>query len=105
MMKGQGTRRRGCVLAIAMLLILALGTGMIGSSPTAVAAEYDPKEAGHPLKLIAYLVAPVGTLLDYGLMRPAFWLVQKQPFRALFGYDYMAQEDDRYSRSGRDATP
>jgi len=103
-MKAQGARRRSLVAPVSVFLILALCGGGSWAAPTAAAGEYNPQEAGHPLKLVAYLVAPIGTLLDYGLMRPAFWLVRKEPFRTLFGYEYMAQEDDQYPRYRWDDT-
>jgi len=51
--------------------------------------EYNPREAGHPLKFIAYLVFPVGVLADYAITRPCYWLVQRDPFYTLFGTRYM----------------
>jgi len=92
-MKGHGngrSRRPGWVVTV---MILALCWGVFAAVRTGSAEEYDPQEAGHPLKLVAYLAFPLGTLLDYGLMRPAFWLVQKEPFRTIFGYEYMAHGD------------
>jgi hypothetical protein len=66
-----------------VLLILLLGSLTICSA--ALADDYDPQQAGNPLRIIAYVLHPVGVLLDYGLMRPAYWLVQKEPFKTIFG--------------------
>ncbi len=93
-MKGHGTRKRPTPTAISILTILAVCSGMFLWVPQGAADEYDPQEAGHPLKLVAYLAFPIGTLLDYGLMRPAYWVVQKEPFRTIFGYEYMSHDDD-----------
>jgi hypothetical protein len=65
----------------------------------AEAARYDSQKAGHPLRIVAYLVHPIGVFLDYGLMRPAYYLVQKEPFATIFGAHRSPEgplaEDDR----------
>lgn len=53
----------------------------------ALADEYDPHEAGHPLRLAAYILHPVGVLFDYGLMRPAHWIVHQGPLSTIFGHE------------------
>jgi hypothetical protein len=66
---------------------------------TALPAEaqtdrYDPKKAGNPLRLTAYVLHPVGVLIDYGLMRPCFWVVQREPFSKIFGYERPRDQHD-----------
>ncbi len=73
------------VRTFSMIVCAALLVGVLFSTQVC-AREYDPQEAGHPLHIAAYLVSPLGVLLDYGLMRPAFWLVQREPFKTIFGY-------------------
>lgn len=101
-MKGQGARERRLAGAVCVLLLLSIGVWMFCAVTQAAADEYDAQEAGHPLKLVAYLAFPIGTLLDYGLMRPAYWLVKKEPFRTLFGYEYMALEDEQVRSASAD---
>lgn len=103
-MKGQRNGRCGPTrpMAAVMTLALLLGGVFTAASPCA-ADEYNPQEAGHPLKLLAYLAFPLGTLLDYGLMRPAYWVVQKEPFRTIFGYEYMAHDDEEVHEDMTDA--
>jgi hypothetical protein len=48
--------------------------------------DHDPTEAGHPLRIAAYALHPVGVALDWILVRPAVWVVRHEPFRTLFGY-------------------
>lgn len=72
--------RTGRGLAAVALCMTLLGTPSIGS-----AEEYNPKESGHPLRVAAYLVHPVGVALDYLIMRPAWWVGSHEPFRTLFG--------------------
>lgn len=77
---GRGGRRRPAALAAALLLGAALGAG------PAAASDHDPERAGHPLRMVAYALHPVGVAFDYLVMRPAHWLVHREPFRTLFGH-------------------
>jgi hypothetical protein len=79
--------RAVCLLTVAGLLAFAAAT------PEAEADSYDPQKAGHPLRITAYLLHPVGVLIDYGLMRPCFWVVKREPFASIFGYKRPMNED------------
>ena len=68
------------------LTTLCLVTMMAAMPATAVADEYNPRRAGHPLQIIAYVLYPVGVGLDRLIFRPAWSLGQKEPLRALFGF-------------------
>ena len=71
------------------LICLLLVIGLLASVVTvkvADAGEYDPKQAGNPLRILAYLLHPVGVLIDYALMRPCFYVVEREPFSTIFGY-------------------
>ena len=77
-----GALRRSIAGAVLALGLLAL------ASPAA-ADEYDPKYAGHPLRILAYIVHPVGVALDYMIFRPAHWVGMHEPFKTIFGHtDY-----------------
>lgn len=68
---------RGLTLAIVLL-----------SSASPIAAKedgYDPSRAGHPLRIVAYVVHPVGVLLDRVIFRPAWYVFGHEPLRALVG--------------------
>jgi hypothetical protein len=71
--------RRRWIAALFVALALAL------SSPAA-ADEYDTSNAGHPIRLIAYALYPVGVAIDYILLRPAHWLVSYEPLKTIFGH-------------------
>ncbi len=64
-----GRRRRGFA---SLLLGLVMAISFAGTSlpGVAVAEEYDSTEAGHPLRIIGYVLHPVGVALDY-LINPA----------------------------------
>jgi len=72
-----------CIVMIALIGIIS----PLFSSVEALADEYDPQEAGHPLRVAAYLLHPVGVLIDYALMRPAHWLVHQAPLDSIFGHE------------------
>ncbi len=88
-----------------LLLGLPLGLALLGIAPpdrdaaggpgepvaTATARPaspmetYEPDRAGHPLRVVAYALHPVGVILDYAILRPAYWLGSHEPLRTLFG--------------------
>jgi hypothetical protein len=75
-------------------LVAVIGILTCSLTPAEAGAErYDPKKAGNPVRIAAYLLHPVGVLIDYGLMRPCFWLVQREPFSTIFGYERPKKED------------
>lgn len=78
---GRGGRRIG-----AMLAVLVAAATLAGASPV-IANEHDPKTAGHPLRIVAYVLHPVGVALDYLILRPAHWLVEREPFKTAFGHE------------------
>ncbi len=50
------------------------------------ADEHDSKSSGHPLRIVAYVVHPVGVILDTLIMRPAHWIGSFEPLKTLFGH-------------------
>ena len=76
---GRGLARRfvGALLALAVL----------GLAGPAAADRYDPKRAGHPLRILAYVLHPVGVTVDYLVLRPAHWIGSHEPFSTLFGHE------------------
>jgi hypothetical protein len=73
-------------------LIVAL---MLCGALSARAEDYDPLLAGHPIRVAAYVLHPVGVLIDYALLRPAWWLGQHEPLRTLFGVEEERIDDPR----------
>ena len=58
---------------------------MVALTSSVHAEEYEPSNAGQPLRVAAYVVHPVGVIYDYLILRPAYWIGSQQPFRTLFG--------------------
>ena len=73
---------RARTLAAAGALVAAV---LVSFAGVAAAEEYEPSNAGHPLRIAAYALHPVGVIYDYLLLRPAFWVGSHEPFRTLFG--------------------
>jgi hypothetical protein len=78
---GRGRRRGTGLRALALALLLALVL-----PGAARADDYDPQRAGHPLRIVAYVLHPVGVALDYLIFRPAHWLGSHEPLRTIFGH-------------------
>lgn len=76
-------RSTGARSALAAAL---LGAALVANAPRALADEHDPEETGHPVRIAAYALHPIGVILDWLVMRPAHWLVEREPFRTLFGH-------------------
>ena len=74
-------RVRRSLLAGAAALVLLSGAAPAGAD------EYDPKRAGHPLRIVAYVIHPVGVAIDYLILRPAHWIGSHEPFRTIFGHE------------------
>jgi hypothetical protein len=66
------------IAALTLMLALWLPLG-------ASAADYDPRRAGHPLRIAAYCLHPVGVILDYLIFRPAWYIGGVEPIRTLVG--------------------
>ena len=80
-----GANRSGNRLRATAALILSLG--LLCSASPSVADEYDESMAGHPLRIVAYVLHPVGVAIDYLIMRPAHWVVSHEPMKTIFGHD------------------
>ena len=73
------TVRWGAVCAAVALMAM--------SAAPARADDYDPENSGHPLRILAYVLHPVGVVIDTLIFRPAHFLVSYEPLKTLFGHD------------------
>ena len=73
-------RRWVAALFLSMFLLGSVGT-------MASADDYDSTMSGHPLRIIAYVLHPVGVALDYLIFRPAHWLASHEPVKSLVGHE------------------
>lgn len=65
---------------------LALGVALSTFTTPALADEYDSRHAGHPLRIIAYVLHPLGVLVDRVILRPAHWVGHHEPLKTIFGH-------------------
>ena len=72
---------RRSLAAVALLACLAL------AATSASADEYDARRAGHPLRVVAYVLHPVGVALDWLIFRPAHFVVSQPVLSTIFGHD------------------
>ena len=75
-------RKSGRLAKTAAAVFVALS--LIGTAP-AVAEEYDPKKSAHPLRILAYVVHPVGFILDALIFRPLHWIGSQPYVKPLVG--------------------
>lgn len=71
-------RTAAATLAMVMSLLIAA---------PAIADEYDSDSSGHPLRIAAYVVHPIGVIIDTLIFRPAHWIGSFEPFKTLFGHE------------------
>jgi len=67
--------------------VFALALIAIASASPSVADDYDKKSSGHPLRIIAYVLHPVGVAIDFLVLRPAHWLGSREPLKTIFGHE------------------
>ena len=70
-----------------MLRILALSVLLLAAAPVRAQEPYDPQRAGHPVRVAAYILHPVGWLLDRLIFYPAWWIGGHEPLRSIVGHD------------------
>lgn len=68
-------------IALPAAFVLALA-----ATPVA-ADDHRPERAGHPLKVVATILHPIGVAIDYLIFRPAHWLANREPVKTLTGHD------------------
>ena len=69
----------------ALLLALCVAAATVAATP-ADAHRHDPQRGGHPLRIAAYALHPVGYFLDVVFVRPAHWLISRESLAPIFGH-------------------
>jgi hypothetical protein len=67
--------------AVVLVLLLCL------ASPAGARERYDPQTAGHPVRIAAYALHPVGYLLDRLIFYPAWVIGSWRPIAVLVGHE------------------
>jgi len=78
--------RRSRSHRLARGLAAALALAAFGGA-SARADDYDPQKAGHPARILAYAIHPVGVVLDLLIFRPAHWVGSLPGVDKFFGHE------------------
>jgi hypothetical protein len=78
-------------LAIAIFTVAALALVLPAS-----AHRYQRSVNDHPMRLVAYVLNPIGIALEYAVMRPIHWGVSQHNLDIVFGHDPSVQENGKY---------
>jgi hypothetical protein len=84
--RGESRRRSRCSGKARWLAAVAALAMLTAASPAA-AEEYDETYRGHPLRIIAYVLHPIGVILDTLIFRPFHWIGSHEPFKTLSGQE------------------
>jgi len=69
-------------------VLAGLAAALWLAMPMAAAADdYDPQRAGHPVRMIAYALHPVGVIVDILILRPAHWIGSLPGLDEFFGHE------------------
>jgi hypothetical protein len=68
-------------------LAAVLALVALAAAAPARADEYDPQRAGHPVRIVAYALHPVGVMLDLLIFRPAHWIGSLPGLDEFFGHE------------------
>ena len=79
-------RRAATARRLAAALVAA-AVAAVGIAPGVAADDYEPQRAGHPVRILAYVVHPVGVILDLVLFRPAHWIGSLPGLDEFFGHE------------------
>ncbi len=76
----------GRVEFVTRIVVLTCLLGLM--VPTLASADrYRSHRAGHPIRIAAYVLHPVGVILDTLIFKPAWCLAQYEPLRTLVGME------------------
>ena len=80
------------VLSLSLVLLLVF-------SAPAASHEIEPEEAGHPLRVTAYILHPVGYVLYHGVIRPAHFFISLPGMSQVFGHSEDVSHEESWESS------
>jgi hypothetical protein len=80
-------------LAVALVVVTVSGSAFAGTT------RYNPRRSGHPLRIVAYALHPVGVIADTLIFHPAWWLGTHEPLRTLFGVEVVTDDSAEVARA------
>ncbi|MCP5058733.1 MAG: hypothetical protein GY937_18690 [bacterium] len=70
-----------------LLCSVVVALSLVAAGSPALAHDHDSTRSGHPLRIVAYVLHPVGVILDTLILKPAHWLGSIEPISTLVGHD------------------
>jgi hypothetical protein len=83
---------------VARVVALVMALTFVAGTATADTTRYNPRRAGHPLRIIAYMLHPIGVVADTLFFHPAWWLGTHEPLRTLFGVEVVVDDSADIAR-------
>ena len=78
-----------------LAVICALGLGLLSTVPTN-ADRYTRAHGDNPMRLVAYVLHPVGLAAEFVVMRPIHWVVSQPNLDIVFGHQPAVEQDGTY---------
>ena len=69
------------IITVLVVLIVTLSAG-----PTMATSDRYDETQGHPLRVVAYVLHPVGVALEWLIFRPIHYVVSRPALEPLFGH-------------------
>jgi len=79
--------RRSRRSSITRLFATATALVMLAGASAAAEGEYDETYSGHPLRIVAYVLHPIGVILDTLIFKPFHWIGSHEPIKTLVGQE------------------
>ena len=77
-------------------LVAGIALAIMTVASVATADRYTRATNDNPLRIVRYVVHPVGMALEYTVMRPIHWVVSQPNLDVLFGHKATTIEDNKY---------
>ena len=81
----EGNLRKSRRSGVKRLLATTTALAMLCAASPVGAEEYDETYSGHPLRVVAYVLHPIGVILDTLIFRPFHWIGSHEPIKTLVG--------------------
>jgi hypothetical protein len=86
--RSEGSPRRASRSGVVRWIATATALAVLAvASPAVADEEHEDTYAGHPLRIVAYVLHPIGVILDTLIFRPFHWLGNHEPFSTLNGHE------------------
>jgi hypothetical protein len=85
--EGQSSRPRLRRQRLGKFAVVVAAMAILAGATPAAAEDYDSTRSGHPLRILAYVVHPVGVILDWLIFRPFHWIGSHEPIKTIVGQE------------------